>query len=92
MSKERFGLFDYFKLRKEYNSLLNKYETLLEMTEDKCFDVIYEKLNDNLDSIRLKKENKKLRLQVKTLKEIVRGEDDGKGNVNRTKSKANTSN
>ena len=44
--EEKHGLFDYLKLRKEYNTLLNKYETLLSNTKEKCFEVIYNKIND----------------------------------------------
>ena len=44
--EEKHGLFDYFKLRKKYNTLLNKYETLLSSTKEKCFEVIYNKIND----------------------------------------------
>ena len=81
MSKEeKNGLFDYFKLRKEYNTLVVKYETLLSNIKDQCFEVIYNKINDDQSVVRLKKENKMLRQQVKTLKEIVKEETNGKNN------------
>lgn len=90
--EEKHGLFDYLKLRKEYNTLLNKYETLLSNTKEKCFEVIYNKINDDQSIVRLRKENKMLRQQVKTLKEIVKEEHDGRNNSKNARSKSSTRN
>ena len=45
--KEKKKLFDYFKLKKQYNALLIKYETLLSDVKEECFEVIYNKINDD---------------------------------------------
>ncbi len=90
--EEKHRLFDYFKLRKKYNTLLNKYETLLSNTKEKCFDIIYNKINDDQSIVRLKKENKLLRQQVKTLKEIVKEEHNERNNSKNARSKSSTRN
>jgi len=78
--KEKKKLFDYFKLKRQYNALLIKYETLLNDVKEECFEVIYNKINDDQSIVKLKKDNKMLRQQVKTLKEIIKEECDGRNN------------
>ena len=92
MDKEKKGIFNYIKLRKKYNTLKNKYETLLETTKEDCFNAIFQKINDELDVNRLRQENKNLRLKNKSLKEIIKEENYGRNNRKTTRTKSSIRN
>ena len=86
------NLFNYFKLRKEYNALIIKHEALVSSIKDECFKVIYNKINDDQSLVRLKKQNKLLRQQVKALKEIIKEGNNGRNNSKKTRTKSSTRN
>jgi len=58
----------YVKLLRKYNKLETEYETLKEEVKDECFKKILEKLGEPLEIKRLREENKRLRIKVKSLK------------------------
>lgn len=61
-----------FDMRKKYNSLKLEYEVLRESVETGLFESYLAHLNSPIEMDRLRKENKKLRMQVKSLKEIIK--------------------
>lgn len=60
------------ELIKKINTLTNEKETLKECIKDELYKTFMEKLNEPLEVERLKKENKRLRAKVKSLKEIIK--------------------
>ena len=65
-------LFDIAKLNRRINTLENENETLKETIKDDLYTKFMNKLNNEVDLDRLKKENKKLRAKVKSLKDIIK--------------------
>lgn len=62
----------FFDMRKKYNSLKLEYEILKKSVETGLFESYIAHLNSPIELDRLRKENKKLRMQVKSLKEIIK--------------------
>jgi DNA anti-recombination protein RmuC len=62
------------KLIKKINTLENENETLKETIKNELYKSFMNKLNEPLELDRIKKENKRLRNKVKTLKEILKGD------------------
>lgn len=63
------------KMRKQINSLENKVETLEDIIKSELYKEFMQnmqKLSEPLEVERFKKENKRLRQQVKSLKEIIK--------------------
>lgn len=60
------------KLKKEVNTLENKITTLESAIKDELYVIFMEKLSEPGEILRYKKENSRLRKQVKTLKEIIK--------------------
>ena len=65
-------MFDYIKLRKKYNTLENKYETLKSAVEDDLFKKMMDKLCSPVEIERLRLENKNLRTKLKESKEELK--------------------
>lgn len=68
-------IFDVVKLNKRINTLENQVETLENSIKDELYKEFMKKLGETSENDRLKKENKKLRIKVKELKEIIKGEN-----------------
>lgn len=62
----------YIRLLRKYNALETKYMALKEYMKDNSFKAVLEKLGEPLEIKRLKKENKRLRLKLKALKEELK--------------------
>lgn len=60
------------KANKRANTLQVKYNTLEEVVKSELYKEFMKKLDEPTQIDRYKKENKRLRKQVKTLKEIVK--------------------
>ncbi len=60
------------KMRKQINSLEIQVSTLENAIKDELYKAFMEKLGEPLAVERYKKENKKLRQQIKSLKEIIK--------------------
>lgn len=60
------------KLIKCINALETKIESLENTVKDELYKEFMAKLSEPQELVRLRKENKRLRLQVKELKEIIR--------------------
>lgn len=65
-------IIDRIKLNLKINSLENEIETLKEATKDDLFNKFMSKLNNETELNRLRKENKRLRAKVKSLKKIIK--------------------
>lgn len=65
-------IFDVVKMQKRINTLENEVETLQNTIKDKLYNAFMSKLNESAEIDRLKKENKKLKLKVKSLKDIIK--------------------
>ena len=65
-------LFDIAKLSRRINTLENENETLKETIKDDLYTKFMNKLDNEVYLDRLKKENKKLRAKVKSLKDIIK--------------------
>lgn len=61
-------IFDYLKLLRKYNTLENKYETLVQDVKSELYKDFMAKLGEPLEMKRLRKENAKFRRQIKELK------------------------
>lgn len=72
--KEKISLLNYFKLRKKYNTIKLKYDSLKETVKNDLYKAFMDKLNEPTDYGKLKEENKKLRKKIKELKSIIREE------------------
>lgn len=57
---------------RKINTLENENETLKNTIKDELYKEFMKKLGEPLEMSRIKKENKKLRKQVKELKEIIK--------------------
>lgn len=65
-------IFDVVKMQKRINTLENEVETLQNIIKDELYNAFMSKLNESVEVDRLKKENKKLKLKVKSLKDIIK--------------------
>lgn len=65
-------IINFFDIRKKYNSLKLEHEVLKESVKTGLFESYMAHLNSPIELDRLRKENKKLRMQVKSLKEIIK--------------------
>ena len=65
-------IFDYAKLLIKYNTLKVKYEDLEDTLKSEIYKTFINKLGEPLKMINLEKSNKRLRLKVKTLQEIIK--------------------
>lgn len=70
--RKKGGLFDYFKLRKAYNTVVLERDVLENTIKDELYKEFMKKLGEPVEVDRLKKECKRLRQQVKSLKEIIK--------------------
>lgn len=68
-------ILDIAKLNKKINSLENEVETLENIVKDELYKEFMKKIGETAEVDRLKKENKRLRSKIKSLKEIIKGED-----------------
>lgn len=65
-------MIDLFKLYKQLNMVTAERDLLKETIKDELYKSFMAKLEEPLVYERLKRENKRLRQQVKTLKEIIK--------------------
>lgn len=65
-------ILDLMKANQRANTLQVKYDTLKEVVKNELYKEFMKKLDEPTQIDRYKKENKRLRKQVKTLKEIVK--------------------
>ena len=68
-------MIDIIKLKRKINTLENQVETLENSIKDELYKEFMKKLGETDENDRLKKENKKLRIKIKELKEIIKGDD-----------------
>lgn len=68
-------MIDIIKLKRKINTLENQVETLENSIKDELYKEFMKKLGETAENDRLKKENKKLRIKIKELKEIIKGGD-----------------
>ena len=68
-------IIDIIKLKRKINTLENQVETLENSIKDELYKEFMKKLGETAENDRLKKENKKLRIKIKELKEIIKGDD-----------------
>lgn len=68
-------MIDIIKLKRKINTLENQIETLENSIKDELYKEFMKKLGETAENDRLKKENKKLRIKIKELKEIIKGDD-----------------
>ena len=64
-----FGNIEY---KKRINTLENKIETLENIIKEELYSSFIQDTNNNINVIKLKKDNKRLREKVKTLQEIIK--------------------
>lgn len=69
------NFFDVVKLHKQLNSVIAERDMLKETIKDELYKAFMAKLEEPLVYERTKQENKRLRQQVKTLKEIIKNGD-----------------
>lgn len=65
-------VFDVVALRRQINTLTNERDTLKAIIQDELYKTFMDKLSEDLAAKRALKDNKRLRQQVKTLKDIIR--------------------
>ena len=65
-------LFDIAKLNRRINTIENENETLKKTIKNDLYTKFMNKLDNEVDLDRLKKENKKLRAKFKSLKDIIK--------------------
>ena len=58
----------YFELLKRCNTLELKYSSLKEQVKNECFKTVLNKIGESDELIRLRDENKRLRLKIKELR------------------------
>ena len=68
-------MIDIIKLKRKINTLENQIETLENSIKDELYKEFMKKLGETAENDKLKKENKKLRIKIKELKEIIKGDD-----------------
>ena len=68
-------MIDIIKLKRKINTLENQVETLENSIKDELYKEFMKKLGETAENDRLKKENKKLRIKIRELKEIIKGDD-----------------
>ena len=68
-------IIENIKLKQKINTLENKIETLENSIKDELYKEFMKKLGETTEIDRLKKENKKLRIKNKELKEIIKEGD-----------------
>jgi cell division protein FtsB len=68
-------LFDAVKLQKKLNTVTNERDMLENAIKDELYKSFMAKLEEPLAYERYKKENKRLREQIKTLKDIIKNGD-----------------
>lgn len=68
-------MIDIIKLKRKINTLENQVEALENSIKDELYKEFMKKLGETAENDRLKKENKKLRIKIKELKEIIKGDD-----------------
>lgn len=68
-------MIDIIKLKRKINTLENQVETLENSIKDELYKEFMKKLGETAENDKLKKENKKLRIKIKELKEIIKGDD-----------------
>lgn len=68
-------IIENIKLKQKINTLENQIETLENSIKDELYKEFMKKLGETTEIDRLKKENKKLRIKNKELKEIIKGDD-----------------
>lgn len=61
-------MFNIIKLQQRINTLENENETLKNVIKDELYKEFMKKLAEPMEVERLRKENKKLRLQIKNLR------------------------
>lgn len=66
---------DVVRLKKQLNTVTLERDTLKETVKDELYKSFMAKLDDSIACDKFKKENKRLRQQVKTLKEIIKNGD-----------------
>ena len=66
----KINIFD--KKQSKINSLENQIETLESALKDELFKEFMKKLSEPMENERLKRENKRLRLQIRSLREIIK--------------------
>lgn len=69
------NFFDVLKLHKQLNTVTIERDMLKETIKDELYKAFMAKLEEPLVYERTKQENKRLRQQVKTLKEIIKNGD-----------------
>lgn len=81
MKRKKFDIQDYLdggkmptkrKMIKHINTLEMENETLRETIKDELYKSFMDKLGEPLEMERIKNENKRLRRQIKTLKELLK--------------------
>ncbi len=65
-------MFNYLKLLRKYNTLESRYKVLEETVKEDCFKQLLIKLGEPIEIKRLRDENKRLRLKVKELKNLIK--------------------
>ena len=63
------------KMQRKINSLENQIETLENIIKNELYEEFIKKINEIEEIEKIKKENKRLRIKIKDLKEIIKGED-----------------
>ena len=63
------------RLKRRINTLENELKTLQEAQKDELYECVIKKLGEPTKVERLTKENKRLRQKIKTLKEIIKGDE-----------------
>ena len=62
----------YVTLKQKYNKLDNEYNLLLEAVKEECFEAIYSQINIPEQIQKKDREIKRLKNQVKILKEVIK--------------------
>lgn len=62
-------IIDIIKLKRKINTLENQVETLGNSIKDELYKEFMKKLGESDENERLRKENKKLRIKIKSMKE-----------------------
>lgn len=68
-------IIENIKLKKRINTLENQIETLENAIKDELYKEFMKKIGETAEVDRLKKENKRLRVKIKSLKDIIKGDD-----------------